>query len=1133
MNTSLWVVTLFYILCLLMCLHEITSKNISTDEDALLALKAHIINDPQKLLASNWSKDTSVCDWIGITCGTRHRRVRAIRLTNMSLTGTIPPDVGNLSFLVNFSLFGNQFHGSLPDQLGNLRRLRRLALENNLFDGIIPSWIGSLTQLQYLNLYSNKFGGMIPISVCNLSKLNHLHLGINNLEGEIPKAIGNLQSLEILYLFKNKLSGGLPIGISNISSLRELGVARNSLTGYLPSNMFANLPALEWFSLSWNLFNGPIPPSLFTCKRLQMLSLSYNQFEGDLHEDFGNLTMLQQLRLSFNNFKGEIPKSIGNLKIMEVLKIQRTSIGGKIPSSIGNLTRLKSFDVSENMLKGTIPFEMGHLQDLELLDLGINNLDGTIPPSMFNLSTLKVLSIVLNHLSGSLPPSFGLHLPNLEEIYFGENNLHGSIPISLSNASVLNRIALNSNMFSGCIPDNLGNLRNLQDLRLWNNSLSCQSLSTLFSSLANCINLTRLELSDNPLNTILPISIGNLSSSLELLHMAGCELKGIIPREIGNLSSLILLNLGNNNLEGFLPKTIQKLSNLQGISLSSNRMQGTIPYELCSLRSLNGIYIYKNELIGKIPSCLGNLTSVRYLYLGSNKLNSTIPSTLWSLKDVLKLSLSSNTLSGTLPLEIGNLKVVTRLDLSENQLSGRIPPTFGGLQSLAYLSLSNNKLEGPIPESLGDAISLEFMDLSINNLSGEIPKSLEKVKDLRDFNVSFNKLQGEIPKGGPFVKLSAQSFLGNKALCGDPKFLVHPCKTIHQSLSNESKIVLLIIGTTTLALGTIIVILIWYCKRKTRLSTHPTNSLPLATWQRISIHELNRATDKFDEVNLLGKGSFGSVYKGTLFDGMFVAVKVFNLDSERAIKSFDVECEVLRTIRHRNLVKIITSCCTTELKALVMEFMPNWSLEKWLYSHNYFLDTLQRLNIMIDVASALEYIHHGTAELIVHCDLKPSNVLLDEDMVAHVSDFGIAKLNGEDQSFIQTMTLATVGYMAPEYGSEGLVSVKGDMYSFGILLMETFTRKRPTDEIFNEEMSIKQWIEYLLPSGVAELADPNLISVNEQHYEAKTDCISSIMVLALKCCVDVPEERSSSKEAASALNKIKIKLFNGFNSRYE
>ncbi|WCJ30085.1 Leucine-rich repeat protein kinase family protein [Euphorbia peplus] len=246
MNTSLWVVTLFYILCLLMCLDEITSKNISTDEDALLALKAHITNDPQNLLASNWSKDTSVCDWIGITCGTRHRRVRGIRLRNMSLTGTIPPDVGNLSFLVNFSLFGNHFHGSLPDQLANLRRLKWLALGFNLFDGIIPSWIGSFTQLQYLDLYSNKFGGMIPISVCNLSKLNHLYLGINNLVGEIPKAIGNLQNLKILSLTNNKLSGGVPNGIFHISSLQVIDISDNWLSGSIPTTtLFRNMSSLR------------------------------------------------------------------------------------------------------------------------------------------------------------------------------------------------------------------------------------------------------------------------------------------------------------------------------------------------------------------------------------------------------------------------------------------------------------------------------------------------------------------------------------------------------------------------------------------------------------------------------------------------------------------------------------------------------------------------------------------------------------------------------------------------------------------------------------------------------------------------------------------------------------------------
>ncbi|XP_022875672.1 probable LRR receptor-like serine/threonine-protein kinase At3g47570 [Olea europaea var. sylvestris] len=242
-------------------------------------------------------------------------------------------------------------------------------------------------------------------------------------------------------------------------------------------------------------------------------------------------------------------------------------------------------------------------------------------------------------------------------------------------------------------------------------------------------------------------------------------------------------------------------------------------------------------------------------------------------------------------------------------------------------------------------------------------------------------------------------------------------------------------------------------------------------WRRISYRELQDATNDFSEANIIESGSFGSVYKGTLSDGLNVAVKVFNLQSQQVTKSFDKESEVLSTIHHRNLVRIIGCCSNTEFKALILEYMPNGSHEKWLYSNNYFFDILKRLNIAIDVALALEYMHHSHTSTIVHCDLKPSNILLDEDMVTHVGDFGIAKLFGEEELISQTKTLATIGYMSPiyqpvlrmfnvhlEYGAEGIVSTSGDVYSYGVMLMEMYTRKKPTDEMFDEQMSLKSWM---------------------------------------------------------------------------
>ncbi|KAH0657618.1 hypothetical protein KY289_026366 [Solanum tuberosum] len=585
------------------------------------------------------------------------------------------------------------------------------------------------------------------------------------------------------------------------------------------------------------------------------------------------------------------------------------------------------------------------------------------------------------------------------------------------------------------------------------------------------------------------------------------------------------MSLSNNELTGHIPNTVQGMLNLQQLYLFDNKIEGSIPDIICNLQNLGALDLSDNHFSGSVPSCLGNMTSLRELYLNNNKLDSRLPSSLGSLQDLIEFDVSSNLLRGEIPLESGNLKAATHIDLSNNYFSGKIPSTLGGLDKLIILSLAHNRLEGPIPESFGKMLSLEYLDLSYNNLSGEIPKSLEALVYLKYLNFSFNELSGEIPTDGPFANVTSQSFLSNDALCGDSQFNVKPCPTKSTKKSRRKRVltglyILLGIGSLfTLTVGLVVLRL-----RNTKKNASQKDVSIVKGHERISYYELEQATEGFNEANLLGNGSFSMVYKGILKDGIIFAAKVFNVQLEGAFKSFDTECEILRNLRHRNLTKVITSCSNLDFKALVLEYMPNGTLDKWLYSHNLFLSLLQRLDIMIDVASAMDYLHNGYSTPVVHCDLKPSNVLLDQEMIAHVSDFGIAKMLGEGEVFVQTRTIATIGYIAPEYGQDGIVSTRCDVYSFGILMMETFTRTRPSDEIFTGDLSIQRWVNDSFPGEIHKVVDSNLVQPGDEQIAAKMLCLLSIVELALNCTIVRPDARISMKDALSTLKKMRLQL---------
>lgn len=825
---------------------------------------------------------------------------------------------------------------------------------------------------------------------------------------------------------------------------------------------------------------------------------------------------------------GKLPRDVSSLSLLIYFTAEANSLDGNIWESFCDLSRLEFLGLSNNYLHGSIPRCLGYLQNLKSLSLMNNSLMGPIPQSIFNFSMLEGLYLEFNNLSGELPDNLGDLLPNIKELFLNNNKLTGSIPTSVSNATKLSHLHLENNQLTGFVPATLGNLHELEKLYLHSNHLTVKPTTTgvcFLSSLTNCRKLRTLWLGFNPLKLELPSLMGNFSASFEELNMYSSEIQGSIPHAIGNVTNLRYLNLEDNNLKGHVPDALGRLPKTQQLFLGGNKLQGSIPIGLCQLRSIGDFDLSANRLTGFIPSCLGNMTSLRDVRLQNNQFSSSIPMELCDVRDLVYLDISSNNLHGSLPVGIGNFKLAEFIDLSYNKLSGRIPSMINGLQELNYFSLSGNMLQGFILTTFGQLRSLQSLDLSRNELSGGIPKDLEGLSYLEYFNVSFNKLEGEIPSGGPFVKFSAGSFMGNLGLCGPPRLQVPPCPMLSDRKQKQSLILKIILPV--LASGLLLLILTFFMMRQHKKEGGipvQDNSHMITSTRRISYFELLAATNQFGESNLIGVGAFGSVYRAVLSNGIEVSVKVFNTEVRKAFRSFDAECEILRNIRHRNLVQTITSCSNLDFKALVFKYMTNGSLAKWLHASGHLLSFTQRLSIMIDVASAIEYLHHGYSTPVVHRDLKPSNVLLDDDMVAHVSDFGLARLLDQGQSTMLSNNLSTIGYMAPEYGLGGLVSTKADVYSYGILLMETFSGKRPTNSMFEAEMSLKHWMHDECCGGgsLSNVIDPKLMNEDGGDWSTfKEQCFSWVMELALSCTEEMAHNRNNMIEVTARLKKIR------------
>ncbi|CAN6172829.1 unnamed protein product [Urochloa humidicola] len=941
---------------------------------------------------------------------------------------------------------------------------------------------------------------------------------------------------------------------------------------------------------------GEVSPTLGNLSHLNILNLSGNLFTGRVPSELGNLYHLTLLDMSMNSFSGKVPPELGNLSSLNYFDLSGNLFIGGVPPELGNLSKLKQLSIGGNSLEGPIPVELTRIPNLIYLNLGENNLSGHIPEAIFcNISNLQYIDLSSNFLAGKIPIRGDCPLPDLMFLVLWSNNLIGGIPPSISNSTKLKWLLLENNFLTGELPSTMfSNMRSLELLYLSYNYLESPenntNLDPFFASLTNCTSLKELGVSWNEITGTVPPLIGRLSPGLRQLHLEYNKISGPIPANLTDLANLTTLNLSHNLLNGSIPPGIAAMQRLERLYLSNNLLSGEIPPPLGTIPRLGLVDLSNNRLTGAIPATLSNLTQLRVLVLRHNRLSGAIPASLAQcvnlqnldlshnelqgkipadlsgLSGLLYLNLSSNRLSGPIPATISKMAMLQVLNLSSNRLSGTIPPQLGSCVALEYLNVSGNELDGGLPETIAALPFLQVLDVSYNGLTGALPVSLATAAALRRVNFSYNGFSGEVPGAGAFATFPPYAFLGDDGLCG-PVAGLAPCGgggTRRRRAFHDRRMVLPVAITVAgfalaIAGGAV-------CRAATgagaaaRRDSRRSMTTLLAGGSddpaeaerdhlpRVSHRELAEATRGFEPASLIGAGRFGRVYSGTLRDGTRVAVKVLDPKGGGEVsRSFKRECQVLRRTRHRNLVRVVTACSAPDFHALVLPLMRNGSLESRLYppdgTPGRGLDLAQLVAIAGDVAEGLAYLHHYAPVRVVHCDLKPSNVLLDDDMTAVVADFGIAQLvkdvgdgdhagdatgSGDPFNSITGLLQGSIGYIAPEYGLGGHPSTQGDVYSFGVMLLELITGKRPTDVIFQEGLTLHDWVKRHYPHDVGEVIAQSWLTDAASAVAADERLMADVMVelidLGLECTQHSPSARPTMVEVCHEITVLKEDL---------
>lgn len=789
---------------------------------------------------------------------------------------------------------------------------------------------------------------------------------------------------------------------------------------------------------------------------------------------------------------GVLSPALSGLSNLRILTLFGNKFTGNLPSEYGEIKSLWKINVSSNALSGSIPKYIGDLYNIRFLDLSNNGYVGEIPSSLFNnCSNTRYVSLSHNSLSGSIPLNVDNCL-NLEGIDLSFNNLSGGFLSEFCNIPSLTYLSLRNNMLTGEVKDLVS---------------SCQSLNLL-----------------------------DLGTNL---------FTGSAPFEVLSFSNLSYFNISNNGFEGEISNIDVCSESLEFLDVSMNRLYGEIPLGITNCVGLKYLDLGFNSVNGIIPIELRNLSNLGVIRLGNNSIVGEIPVEIGEIDYLEVLNLHNLKLVGTIPQDISNCRFLLELDLSGNALQGEIPQNLYNMSYLEILNLHQNQLNGSIPSSLGNISKIRVFDLSRNSLSGSIPESIGNLKNVTNFNLSHNDLSGPIPSS--IQHFGFYSFFDNLKLCGPPlttncagNGTTAPSKKPKFSVSA----IVAIIAASMILVGVCIITIInmKVRKRKREDETMVIESTPLASSDsNVIIGKLvlfsKTLPSKYedweagtraliDKECLVGGGSIGTVYKANFEGGISIAVKKLEtLGRIRNQEEFEQDIGRLGNLQHPNLVAFQGYYWSSSMQLVLSEFISNGNLYDNLHGLDYpgtstgvgniELNWSRRFQIGLGTARALAYLHHDCQPPILHLNIKSQNILLDKNYNPEVSDYGLWKLLPLLDSYGLPKIHTAVGYVAPELAQSLRLSDKCDVYSFGVILLELVTGRKPVESFGeNDVVVLCEYVRRMIESGSAsDCFDRNLRRFIESE-------VIQVMKLGLTCTAESPSRRPSMAEIVQILESI-------------